>query len=181
MFAIAFYFSGCINVIQKIKLNEDGSGTMSIRYWTESSNVSGDELSDFGFTKTKVDSNYTSANSEPSDIRIDKNITVDLLTVVTLNLTFRDINKLSEAGAFKNIKVSLVEGSEGKEFKYVLLQDTVNSKHKGMKEYFHFFEFEFPGDVIYANGNINKNIVFWKNTVADLMNNIEMIATIKYK
>ncbi|MCX6159169.1 MAG: hypothetical protein NTY74_14410 [Ignavibacteriae bacterium] len=180
MIVFVFCFSGCINVIQKVKLNEDGSGTMSIRYWTKSSNVLGDELSGFGFSVEKVDSNYTSANSEPSDIRIDKDITVDSLSVVTLNLMFKEINKLSEAAAFKNIKASLVEGNEGKEFKYVLLQNQV-AIHKEMKEYFLFFEFEFLGDVIYANGNVNKNIVFWKNTVADLMNNIEMIATVKLK
>jgi len=176
MIVFVFCFSGCINVIQKVKLNEDGSGTMSIRYWTESSNVLGDELSGFGFSVEKVDSNYTSANSEPSDIRIDKDITVDSLSVVTLNLMFKDINKLSEAIAFKKIKTSFVNG---KEFKYVLLQDTVNAKGFKINEYLLYHEFELPGDVIYTNGNINENVVCWKNSIVDLMYDIEMVAIFK--
>jgi len=54
---VAVFISGCVNVDQKTKLDADGSGTMSVKYWTKSSNVSGEELSGFGFTEAKVKSN----------------------------------------------------------------------------------------------------------------------------
>jgi hypothetical protein len=96
---------------------------------------------------------------------------------------FKDINKLSEASAFKNIKACISDGNEGKEFKYILFRDTVNSKGLEMNKYILYYEFEFPGEVIYTNGkaNISENQTFWKNTVADLLNDIEMTATIKFK
>jgi hypothetical protein len=183
LFVTAVFISGCINVIQKVKLNEDGSGTINIRYWTKSSDIIGDGLSGFGFSDERVKSNYTSSNSEPSDIRIEKNATADSLSVVTLNLMFKDINKLSQASAFKNIKADIVDGNEGKEFKYVLLRDTANSKGLEMNKYILYHEFEFPGEVIYTNGkaNASENKTFWKNTIADLINDIEMTATFKLK
>lgn len=176
---VAVYLSGCVNVDQKTKLNADGSGTMSVKYWTKSSNVTGDELSGFGFTEAKVKSNYTSSNTEPSDIKIEKNATTDSTSVVTLNVKFKDINKLSDAAAFKKIKASFVDGKEGKDFKYVLLQDTASAKNMGMNEYKLTYEFEFPGEVVTTNGNKDGQKVKWEKTVADLKTDIEMTATVK--
>lgn len=179
LFAVALFLSGCVNVDQKTKLNSDGSGTMSVKYWTKSSNVSGDELSGFGFTEAKVKSNYTSSNSEPSDIKIEKNATNDSMAVVTLNVKFKDINKLSDASAFKKIKASWTDGKEGKDFKYVLLSDTANAKNMGMSDYKLTYEFEFPGEVIATNGTKDGQKVKWDKTVADLKDDVEMTATVK--
>ena len=162
LFAVALFLSGCVNVDQKTKLSSDGSGTMSVKYWTKSSNVSGDELSGFGFTEAKVKSNYTSSNTEPNDIKIEKNATNDSMSVVTLNVKFKDINKLSDASAFKKIKASWVDGKEGKDFKYVLLQDTSSAKNMGMEEYKLTYEFEFPGEVLATNGVKDGQKVKWE-------------------
>lgn len=179
LFMVAVFISGCVNVDQKTKLDADGSGTMSVKYWTKSSNVSGEELSGFGFTEAKVKSNYTSSNTEPSDIKIEKNATTDSTSVVTLKVKFKDINKLSDAAAFKKIKASYVDGKEGKDFKYVLLQDTASAKNMGMNEYKLTYEFEFPGEVVTTNGNKDGQKVKWEKTVADLKSDIEMTATVK--
>jgi hypothetical protein len=179
LFMIAVFISGCVNIDQKTKLNADGSGTMSVKYWTKSSNVSGDELSGFGFTEAKVKSNYTSSNSEPSDIKIEKNATTDSMSVVTLNVKFKDINKLSDASAFKKIKASFADGKEGKDFKYVLLQDTSSAKNMGMSDYKLTYEFDFPGEVLATNGTKDGQKVKWEKTVADLKEDITMSATVK--
>ena len=179
LFLIALFISGCVNLDQKTVLNADGSGTMKIKYWTKSSNVSGDELSGFGFTEAKVKANYTSSNSEPSDIVIKKNATTDSLTEVTLSLKFKDLNKLTDAKAFSKVKASYVDGKEGKDFKYVLLQDTSTAKNMGMSDYKLTYAFEFPGEVISTNGTKDGKTVKWDKTVADLKTDIEMTATIK--
>lgn len=179
LLSVALFLSGCVNVDQKTKLNSDGSGTMSVKYWTKSSNVSGDELSGFGFTEAKVKSNYSSSNSEPSDIKIEKNATDDSMSVVTLNVKFKDINKLSDASAFKKIKATWADGKEGKDFKYVLLQDTSSAKNMGMDEYKLSYEFEFPGEVLSTNGVKDGQKVKWEKTVADLKTDVEMTATVK--
>jgi hypothetical protein len=179
LFLLAVLITGCVNVDQKTVLNADGSGTMKIKYWTKSSNVSGDELSGFGFTEEKVKANYTSSNSEPSDIVIKKNATTDSLTEVTLSLKFKDLNKLSDAKAFSKIKATYVDGKEGKDFKYVLLQDTSTAKNMGMSDYKLNYAFEFPGEVISTNGTKDGKTVKWDKTVADLKTDIEMTATVK--
>jgi len=179
LFMVAVFISGCVNVDQKTKLNSDGSGTMSVKYWTKSSNVSGDELSGFGFTEAKVKANYTSSNTEPTDIKIEKNATTDSTSIVTLNVKFKDLNKLSEAKAFSKIKASFVDGKEGKDFKYVLLQDTSTAKNMGMSDYKLTYEFEFPGEVISTNGTKDGQKVKWDKTVADLKEDIVMSATVK--
>ncbi len=179
LFLTAVFLSGCVNLEQKTKLNADGSGTMNIKYWTKSSNVSSDELSGFGFTEAKVKSNYTSANTEPAEIKIEKNASEDSLAVVTLTVKFKDLNKLSEASAFKKIKASWADGKEGKEFKYVLLQDTSSAKNMGMEEYKLNYEFEFPGEVLSTNGVKDGQKVKWEKTVADLKEDITMSATVK--
>ena len=179
LFMVAVFISGCVNVDQKTKLNADGSGTMSVKYWTKSSNVSGDELSGFGFTDAKVKANYTSAGTEASDIKIEKNLTTDSTSIVTLNVKFKDINKLSEAKAFSKIKASFVDGKDGKDFKYVLLQDTSTAKNMGMSDYKLTYEFEFPGEVLTTNGTKDGQKVKWDKTVADLKEDIVMSATVK--
>ena len=110
---------------------------------------------------------------------IEKNATTDSTSVVTLNVKFKDINKLSEAKAFAKIKASFVDGKEGKDFKYVLLQDTASAKNMGMSDYKLTYEFDFPGEVISTNGTKDGQKVKWEKTVADLKEDITMSATVK--
>ncbi len=179
VFTFGLILSGCVNLDQKTTLNSDGSGTMKIKYWTKSKNVSGDELAGFGFTEAKVKSNYTSSSTEPSDIKIEKNTTTDSLITVTLNVKFKDLNKISDAKAFSKIKASWEKGSDGMDFKYTLLQDTANAKSMGMSDYKLTYEFEFPGEVISTNGKKDGKKVTWDKTVADLKEDVNMTATIK--
>jgi len=176
---IGVLLSGCVNLDQKTTLKSDGSGSMVIKYWTKSSNVSGEELSGFGFTEAKVKSNYTSSNSEPSNIVIKKNETTDSTIVVTLDLKFKDLNKLTDAKAFQKIKASYADGKDGKDFKYTLLADTANAKQMGMNEYKLTYEFEFPGEVLATNGTKDGNKVKWEKSIADLGTDVDMTATVK--
>ncbi|MCE1166299.1 MAG: hypothetical protein LWX07_12950 [Bacteroidetes bacterium] len=179
IFLIAVFISGCVNLDQKTVLKSDGSGTMHIKYWTKSSNVTGDELSGFGFTDEKVKANYTSSNSEPSAIVIKKNATTDSLSEVSLDLKFKDLNKLSEAKAFTKVKASWIQGKEGMDFKYILLNDSANAKNMGMSDYKLTYEFEFPGEVLSTNGTKDGQKVKWEKTVADLVTDVELTASVK--
>lgn len=177
--AFGLYLAGCVNLDQKTTLNNDGSGSMKVKYWTKSSNVSGDELAGFGFTDAKVKANYTSSSTEPSDIKIEKNTTTDSLITVTLDVKFKDLNKLSDAKAFAKIKSSWVKGKDGMDFKYTLLQDTSNAKQMGMSDYKLVYEFDFPGEVTATNGKKDGQKVTWNKTVADLKEDLDFTASVK--
>lgn len=177
LFTVA-YLSSCVNLDQKTTLKEDGSGSMKIRYWTKTSNVTGDELAGFGFTEEKARSNYSSSNTEIKDLKIEKN-DQDSTTYVNLDLTFKDINKLPEAKGFSKVKPSWVKGDGGMDFKYTLLQDTANAKNFGMNEYKLIYEFDFPGEVTETNGTKDGTKVKWERTVADLKEDIDLTAKVK--
>jgi hypothetical protein len=179
VFAFAMYLVGCVNLDQKTTIGADGSGSMKVKYWTKSSNVSGDELAGFGFTDAKVKSNYTSSSTEPSNIKIEKNTTTDSMITVTLDVKFKDLNKLSDAKAFSKVKSSWVKGKDGMDFKYTLLQDTSNAKQMGMSDYKLNYEFEFPGEVLATNGKKDGQKVTWSKTVADLKEDVDFTASVK--
>jgi hypothetical protein len=179
VFAFGLYLSGCVNLEQKTTLNSDGSGSMGIKYWTKSSNVSGDELAGFGFTDEKVKANYTSSSTEPSNIKIEKNTSTDSLITVTLDVKFKDLNKISDAKAFSKVKASWLKGKDGMDFKYTLLQDTSNAKQMGMSDYKLVYEFTFPGEVLATNGKKDGQKVSWNKTVADLKEDLDFTASVK--
>ena len=118
----------CINLEQNVTLNEDGSGTMQIHYWTHNSNITSEEIYGFGFTDYTVKKNYTSENSQPGDIVIERN-DGDSTTHVRLSLKFRDINRLPEASSFSKINANWkLDEKEGVMILiYRLLQDSINA------------------------------------------------------
>ena len=171
--------TGCVNVIQKTVLNPDGSGSMNIKYWTKTSNIAGDELDIFGFTEEKVKANYSSPNCQVSDVQINKDETSDSLSVVTLNLKFKNINKLSDSKSFSKIQASYGKGENGMEFKYTLLQDTSNANMLGASDYKLVYEFVLPSDIIYTTGKKDGRTVTWKKTLADLKEDVDFMAYLK--
>lgn len=178
-FAIGLFLTGCVNLEQKTSVNSDGSGSMKIKYWTRTNNILGDDLGTFAFTEKKVKVYYSSGSTNPSNINIEKDLTEDSLTIVTLDLKFNHINNLPDAFSFSKVKTSWSKEREGINFKYTLLQDTTNAKQFGMKDYKLNYEFEFPGEVISTNGIKDGKKVTWNFTVADLIDDIDLIATIK--
>jgi hypothetical protein len=175
----AVYLSGCVNVDQKTKVSKDGSGEITLHYWTKMSNVkSSDELGGFAFTKDKASSNYSSNNTEVKDVKVEENLE-DSTKHVTVEMTFKDLNNLSAAKGFEKIKASWKEGDDGMDFTYTLLQDTSSAKNMGASDTKLDYEFEFEDEVVTTNGRKDGNKVVWDKTLADLKEDIEMTATVK--
>lgn len=176
---LSFGLCSCINLEQKMSLNEDGSGTMQIHYWTHNSNITSEEIYGFGFTDYTVKKNYTSENSQPNDIVIERN-DADSTTHVRLSLKFRDVTRLPEASSFSKISAdwSLEEKEDVMVLIYRLLQDSINALSPGMNELKIVHEFTFPGDVVGTNGMQNGRTVRWENTVADLIHNVDLVAKV---
>lgn len=182
-FLISFLisFNSCINLEQTTKINEDRSGTIKLHYWTKSANLSmGDEIGGFSFTQDKAIKNYTSSNSEVTNIAID-NLEYDSSTHVQIDISFKDLNKLSNAAGFSMIKASWVKGDEKIDFKYVILKDTSVSNSPAADKYNLEYKFYFPDEVISSDGTVKENSVTWNKSLADLKENIEMNASIKTK
>lgn len=174
-------FDSCINLEQITKIKEDGSGTIKLHYWTKSTNLSmGEEIGGFSFTQDKATKNFTSANTEVTNITID-NFDYDSSTHVQLNISFNDLNKISNAGGFTNIKALWVRNNDKIDFKYLIKKDTSAANSPDADKYNLEYKFEFPDEVISSDGTVKGNSVIWNKTVGDLKNDIEMNACIKAK
>lgn len=175
----AFYLAGCVNVDQKTTINKDGSGTMTVHYWTKMSNVrSSTELGSFSFDKDKAKNNYSSSNNEVTDVKVKDNLD-DSTKHVTVELKFKNLNDITSAKAFEKVKTSWKEGKEGMDFSYTLMKDTANAKNMGSSDTKLTYTFEFPDEVLQTNGRKDGKSVKWEKTLADLKEDIEMTATVK--
>jgi len=178
-FSLALYFSACVNVNQKAVINSDGSGTIKLEYWAKMSNLkSSTELGSFSFKEDKAKQNYTSSNSEVTNIKIEDKLD-DSTKHVYLDIKFKDFNNLTSAKGFEKTKANWKEGKEGKEFMFTLNQDTANAKTMGSSDYKLTYTFEFPGEVTQTNGRKDGKSVVWEKTLADLKKDVEMTATVK--
>ncbi len=186
-FSILFFISvlsligGCVNYEQTAKLNMDGSGTMTVHYWTKMSNFTmGTTLGKFDFEESKAKSNYTSSNSEVKSIKVEDRPNEDSTKHVTMEISFKDINRLSDASGFQGTKISWKESPDGMELKYTLLQDTSTSNATGASDYKIIYSFDMPGEIVSTNAAKKEGQkLTWNYTVADLNKDIDMMANVK--
>jgi hypothetical protein len=136
------------------------------------------DLGSFSFKEDKAKQNYTSSNSEVTNIKIEDKLD-DSTKHVYMDIKFKDLNNLTSAKGFEKTKASWKEGKEGKDFMFTLLQDTSNSKTMGSSDYKLTYTFEFPGEVLKTNGRKDGKSVIWDKTLADLKTDVEMTATVK--
>jgi hypothetical protein len=179
-FFAMLYFSGCVNYDQKTTLNADGSGSMKIHYWSKMSNFSmGTALGKFEFDEAKAKENYTSSNTEIKNIKVEDKLD-DSTKHVNIELTFKDINKLSDAKGFSGVKPSWKESTDGMELKYILLKDTSAAKNMGASEYTVTYTFDMPAEIVSTNASTKDGKTLkWEYKVSDLGKDIELTANVK--
>lgn len=179
LFVFAIYLSGCVNFDQKTAIKQDGSGSMTVHYWTKMSNVkSSTELGSFSFEEAKAKSNYTSSNTDVKKVKVEEKLD-DSTKHVTVELSFKNINDISSAKAFEKIKASWKEGKEGMDFSYVVPKDTSNAGNMGASDIVLNYEFEFPAEVLKTNGRKDGQKIIYEKKLSDLKNDLEMTATVK--
>lgn len=176
----ALYLAGCVNYEQKTTLSGDGSGTMSIHYWTKISNMSmGTSVGKFDFDEQKAKDNFTSSNTEVKSVKVDENLN-DSTKHVRLELSFKNINEIDRAKGFSGEKASWKESADGMELKYTLLKDTTASGQMGASDYTVTYIFEMPSEIVSTNATKKDGkTLTWEYKVSDLNKDIEMTANVK--
>jgi len=179
LFLTSVYFIGCVNYDQNTTLNSDGSGSMKIHYWTKMSNVTGTTLGKFDFDEAKAKQNYTSPTTDVKSVKMEDKLD-DSTKHVYVDLTFKDINKLSEIKGFSDIRASWKEGKDGMELKYTLLKDTSAANQMGASDYKVTYTFEMPDEIISTNAEKKEGkTCTWEYKVSDLGKDIDMNAVVK--
>ncbi|MCC6866866.1 MAG: hypothetical protein IT280_11995 [Ignavibacteria bacterium] len=179
LIAMALYLSGCVNFEQKTVLKQDGSGSMTVHYWTKMSNLkSSTELGGFSFDEAKAKSNYSSSNTDVKSVKLEDKLD-DSTRHATVELTFKNINDINSAKGFEKIKASWKEGKDGMDFSYTVPKDTSNAKNMGSDDIVLNYEFDFPAEVLKTNGRKDGQKVVYEKKLSDLKNDLEMTATVK--
>jgi hypothetical protein len=96
-----------------------------------------------------------------------------------MDLTFKDINKLSDAKGFEGVKVTWKDVADGKELKYILLKDSSAAKQMGASDYKVTYEFTMPTEIVSTNGTKDGQNVKYSYTLADLGKDIELTTVVK--
>ncbi len=179
IFAASIYLVGCVNYDQKTTLKEDGSGSMKVHYWSSMKSFTmGTTLGKFEFDEEKAKDKYKSGNSDVTSIKVEDNLD-DSTKHVKVELTFKDINKLSDAKGFESAKVTWKEVPDGMELKYTLLQDTTAAKQMDASNYKVTYEFTMPSEIVSTNGSKDGQTVKYSYTLSDLGKDIELTTVVK--
>jgi hypothetical protein len=176
---LSIYLAGCVNYDQKTVLNADGSGSMKIHYWSSMKNFSmGTTLGKFEFEEAKAKDKYTSPNTEVKSVKVEEKLD-DSTKHVNVELTYKDINKISDAKGFDGVKATWKEDADGMKLTYTLLKDTSASKQMSASDYKVTYEFEMPSEIVSTNGTKEGQKVKWEYTLADLGKDIDLTVVVK--
>lgn len=178
-FVICTIFSSCIELKQVTHIKDDGSGFMSIHYWTHLSNLSmGDEIGDFAFSEIKARNFLTSATTDVREITIESN-TPDSTIHVKAVLNFTEFSKLNNARTFSKFVTSWEKAGGEYRFRYLLSKDSVKSGSFLRGKNRLYYEFNFPGEIVSSNGKSFGNKAEWEFEVSKLAEGINMQAQVK--
>jgi uncharacterized lipoprotein YehR (DUF1307 family) len=180
LFFFTVYLAGCVNYEQTTKLENDGSGTMKIHYWTKMSNMSmGTAVGKFEFDEAKAKDNFTSSNTEVKNMKVEEDLN-DSTKHVKLDLSFKNINEIDRAKGFAGVKASWKESADGMELKYTLLKDTSAASQMGASDYIVTYVFEMPAEIVSTNATKKDGqTLTWDYKVSDLGKDIDMTANVK--
>lgn len=103
--------ASCIEYEENIKLNADGSGTMSISYSMDESLVNMMGASDTSDNPFKFDKEKVKKELQSDNVTVDSvtDFTKDGKKGIRVHLSFKDINKIPQQGMFKNRTFRLSE------------------------------------------------------------------------
>lgn len=180
LFFFTLHMAGCVNYEQTTKLENDGSGTMKIHYWTKMSNMSmGTTVGNFEFDEQKAKDNFNSSNTEVKNIKAEEDLN-DSTKHVRLELSFKNINEIDRAKGFSKVKASWKESADGMELKYTLLKDTSAASQMGASDYKVTYVFEMPAEIVSTNATKKDGqTLTWDYKVSDLGKDIDMTANVK--
>lgn len=176
LLSIALY--GCINYEQEVKLNLDGSGSMTIHYWAKENNVMWLSNNKLAFDEAKIREQYKSDNITIRSVKVELD-TKDSMKHARTELAFKNIVKLTEAPGFKDMTISWEDKGETQVLMHTLKADST-AGGMGMNEYTITYTYHMPSEVLASNSTKPEgNTLTWKYSLSDLSKDITMTATVK--
>ena len=106
--------SGCLNYIQDVNIYPDGSGKMSLHYWSNLPyDINAKQLKDITFFSPEfLQKEFSSKYYNLKGIKVYTDST-DGTTHAIVNITFNNIDSLNYSRTFKDSKFSLIDDGTG--------------------------------------------------------------------
>jgi hypothetical protein len=150
---------------------------MEIHYWTSEDNVQWMSNDNFSFQETEVKDRYKGSGITVEEVKVETD-PADSTRHVRVELSFKDINKLSETPAFKNTAISFVKEGDNFVFKQSI-KGSSNADGMGMNEYTFRYSYTFPGDVISSNADkADGRTLEWIYKLPELSKDVTLTATV---
>lgn len=189
--------AGCIDYEEKITLRKDGSGYMTIHYFTDESTIEEEKMEEeelpFSFDQYSFDQKEIEDELADENIRVEKveSYTEEGKRHLIAKLFFKNINKIPHKWIFENRELQFTKESGFLTFRSVLL---LGGEETGEGEFDEFvkailadykfkFTVEMPSKIVEASAGsrVEDNTVMWEFPLSSLMDKerIEMYAKIK--
>ena len=157
---VVIFSLGAMKVYQTGKLESNGSGSIKITYSAKADELKTNKyiIGNFPFSEDLAKKQFASANNTVKNVKLDFD-KKESVYYMTVEVDFKDINKITEAKGFSNIKASYVKSSSGMDFQYIILANPGLYKNFANQSYI----IEFESKVKTTNGALKDNTVTWGN------------------
>ncbi|HMQ70040.1 MAG TPA: hypothetical protein PKA90_13760 [Ignavibacteria bacterium] len=155
---------GAVKIYQTGDLKSNGSGSIKIVYSANEDELKANKftIGNFHFSEEQARKQFTSPNTNVKNVKLDFD-QKESRYFITVDVDFKDINKLSDARGFSNVKASYKSTDTGNVFRYIILVNPELYKKFSSQSYIMNFE----SKVKSSNGSIKGNTVTWGNRSKD--------------
>jgi len=179
--AVIPFLLGMDNIYLIATMNDNGSGTIKLSYSCKESILKQNNfiLQNFPFTEALAKSYFESDNSSVRKAKLDFS-KADSVYFISLEIDFKDFNKLSSAKGFSNVNSSWLPADSGMIFKYIIKANPELYKNFPSQSYL----VNFASPVKSSTGIIKGNEVVWGSRTAnntDLSKDVVMEAVVDSK
>lgn len=181
---LAVSLFGCLDFQQSTRINKDGSGNMTIKFWKkmpDSSAIVKSAVNDsIIFNKDSITAFYSSPFTKIDDVYIVADTTDSLITA-TVKLSFTSIDSLNKTRAFENYHFSFVDGApKQKVFSHEIPASTVLGLGLYDSTSTITYKYVFSGEIITDNStDRKKDTLIWKYKYSELASPKTISVTIR--
>lgn len=165
-------------IYQVMTLKDNGSGSVKLNYDSKQEVLKANNfvLANFPFAENLAKDYFASPNNTLKIAKLDFRVS-DSTYFMTIEVDFKDINKLNQAKGFSNVKILWTGSDSGAVFTYTLLPALGVSKFFQVQSY--IVNFESP--IKSSNGVVKDRTVTWgersaKNNI-DFSKDLNLVAT----
>ncbi|MCX6152039.1 MAG: hypothetical protein NTX22_16050 [Ignavibacteriales bacterium] len=170
IFALLLFIPGCLNYYQETTLKTDGSGEMFIHYWMKMATAQDSLIvNQFGiFNSDSISKEFTSKYNTIENLEV-YNDGKDSTIHAKIELSFKNIDSLNNAKAFKEANFSLKDGAAGQKIFSQFISPAATGFGFDASLFSIVYVYYLPGEIITHNAHAkSSNKLTWKYKLSEI-------------